>query len=1015
MGFDRAKADFFFNTLNNRQPALDILETQFGVPACATELATDVLNLLPGKPLQKINKALQAAKKAAQDEIKDIKRKIYLELGIIEVQTELGFQTITSDLSDSLLGESVLDFFNGIAGIMSIAGEVWGVATAIADKVQQVVDCLGQITTAESLRAPNSTLANQYATSKGYCKIDGKRTGEFVTEEGCLGAGGVWVPGVDPEQIKAYRENLEVKYAAERADLVNALSFISKTQAKIDEINSILTNRYLNPEQYPEPCFDGSIYIASEGKTVAEILEGTDFCVYLPGDEGYCSLGRSYSDKNSCEAAGGFWYETDFELPQTQFSVKPVVLDPPISKDKKFILTNTGIYYDSVKGGVSLPDNLEDLVECRSIIPEDSMKWLFKYNPNCGGKGETVTLKEFNEWAGSIFDLNDTSLEDDPQIQQYYNADTFLQEIMGERNRRLYDVSGYISELVASGYSDDSALVANAKQNVLAETEKYENKIRRRKKQIQVGVVLGSFPIGEVPVNDFTYLNDNNIQVPVAKQSDLAFSPGEVSSVVLPINVKYAISKEDALDSVYIQHLQVPKIGEGSIIKSASGIEASQAPVVSLTDDITTEDLIACYNFLEGNVELQPDSVKFNTNNTADTGNKYNAQIVASSFDTVYPSGVGIAQFKGICSFFSGTNTKATNYLSPLSAQYLQSPYKPLSYMRLPQGIDDFQSLLYRNTGFSLDCWVHMPTLMSSGYDGWDTSVESSSMHRILFANENRGGDKQVTDAERMEVFQDYDSVKGLLVGFTRDRRFTKNLSPTNNNGENPVDSDLKFYLAPTRSINTSSITFIPKASLDCFKDSADPQKYLGAVLSVTGAAGTTSALGDCSSVFKHLCITCDPSGEGKVAIYADGVELLSQNYINTFGFEKSPNIPSPLDSSSFSYKNIYENSLPASPLTFITSSVYQGDFWQWAGPGATGFTPWIIGGGYTDGMTNKEFGYDPSDDSGMNFLGSKEGGVRSGLNGMLGSFKLYKRAITSSEVLKNFNAQKGFFKNIKT
>ena len=304
---------------------------------------------------------------------------------------------------------------------------------------------------------------------------------------------------------------------------------------------------------------------------------------------------------------------------------------------------------------------------------------------------------------------------------------------------------------------------------------------------------------------------------------------------------------------------------------------------------------------------------------------------------------------------------------------------------------------------------------MSSGYDGWDTSLESSSMHRILLGNENRGGDKQVTDIERMEVQQDYNSVKGLLVGFTRDRRFTKNLPPSNDTGENPVDQDLKFYIAPTRSVNTSSVTFIPRAGLDCFKESSDPQRYLGAVLSVTGAAGTTSALGDCSSTFKHLSITCDPSGVGRVAIYCDGVELLSQNYTDTFGFTKSPNIPSPLDSSSFSYKNIYKNILPENSINYIPSAVYQKDFWNWDAPGATGFTPWIIGGGYTDGMTNREFGYPTNSSEGMNFLGSNNGGLRSGLNGLVGSFKLYKRAINSGEVLQNFNSQKGFFKNIKT
>ena len=92
---------------------------------------------------------------------------------------------------------------------------------------------------------------------------------------------------------------------------------------------------------------------------------------------------------------------------------------------------------------------------------------------------------------------------------------------------------------------------------------------------------------------------------------------------------------------------------------------------------------------------------------------------------------------------------------------------------------------------------------------------------------------------------------------------------------------------------------------------------------------------------------------------------------------------------------------------------MYQKDFWHWGDPGAAGLTPWIVGGGYTDGMTNIEFGYDRNSSDGMNFLGSQDGGLRSGFNGFIGSFKLYKRALHPSEVLRNFNAQKGFFKNI--
>jgi hypothetical protein len=73
-----------------------------------------------------------------------------------------------------------------------------------------------------------------------------------------------------------------------------------------------------------------------------------------------------------------------------------------------------------------------------------------------------------------------------------------------------------------------------------------------------------------------------------------------------------------------------------------------------------------------------------------------------------------------------------------------------------------------------------------------------------------------------------------------------------------------------------------------------------------------------------------------------------------------------------------------------------------------TYFTPWIVGGGWTDGIP-----INPSTREG-GFMGTRHG-LTSGLNGFVGSLKFYSRPLNSSEVLANYNAQKGFFKNIAT
>ncbi len=1006
MGFDINQANAIFNVASNRDPVSDILQTQFGVPECVLNLSQDVLSLLPTSPLNQINKSIEKGKQRAQDKIKEIKRKIFRELGVLEVGTEQGVIGLFSQINDAILGEGGKSFLEGLGALgemFGAAAAVWGeVVTPILDKVDEAAHCLDLLQATEALKKSNSALAKDYINSD------------------------LASVGLDVTALQNYEVDYATKYASERQDLINTMAYVAKAQIIQNEINQILDNRFNDPEKYPEPCFAADTMITQpNGAEIAlkYITSGTDFCVVDPEATGYCSLGQAYTNKNDCEAVGGIWTQIDPKLlPQASFSVKPTELDPPISRVGKFILTNTGIYYDTVGGGLELPNNLEELVECSSIIPDTALRWMFEYDPNCGGKGESVTLAQFNKWANTVFDIEAaTDIEEAPGIQAYYKNDTMLQQIIGERNRHLYDLSSYVGDLITSGYATDSALVLNQKQQIQAANSRHENKVKRRKKQIQIGVIFGDFAVGEIPINDFTFLQKHHIDIALEKQEKLVFNPGEVSSVVLPLDTQYSIVREKILDTVYLDHLLVGEVGRGSIVTAASSVAATAGTVLSLTDNITTEGLIACYNFLEGNVEVDPDSSRFEVTNTADKNNvRYNAQIVASSFDTVYPSGVGIVQFQGICNFFSGIggvggNSKAGWYEA--SAQYLQAAYRPMSYMRLPNGVDDFESLLYRNSGFSFETWVHMPTLITSGAGGWDESVGASSLHRIILGNENRGGFYYNENVEILTPNKDSESVLSLLMGFTRDRRFTKNLPPSEDSFQNPIDDDLKFYMAPTQAVNTSAITFIRRPGPDgeCHPQLSTGQRYVGLVLDAS-ATDTDSGerIGDCSSSFKLLTVTADPADEGTVSIYCNGVKLKSQNFITTFGFKGPPNIPGPLDPSSFVYSNIYKDNLPINSSPWIASSISQKDFWYFDGPDSGGFTPWIIGSGYSDGMTNIDFGYPNTSDEGMNFMGTSYGGRRSGLNGMLGSIKLYKRALKAKEVLKNYTAQKGFFENIE-
>ena len=127
MGFDRTQADYIFNVASNKDPVSDLLQTQFGVPECVMNLSNDVLGLLPSSPLQQINKSIEEGKQRGQDAIKEVKRKIYRELGILEAGTDGGVVGVFSQINDAIFGQGGLSLLEGLGAL----GEMFGAAAAV--------------------------------------------------------------------------------------------------------------------------------------------------------------------------------------------------------------------------------------------------------------------------------------------------------------------------------------------------------------------------------------------------------------------------------------------------------------------------------------------------------------------------------------------------------------------------------------------------------------------------------------------------------------------------------------------------------------------------------------------------------------------------------------------------------------------------------------------------------------------------------------------------------------------
>ena len=724
-------------------------------------------------------------------------------------------------------------------------------------------------------------------------------------------------------------ELLDSLYAGDKARLQKTTAFTSRCNDSLDLINTILRERAADPSL--EPCF----------------LDSAELDPFL-----------SQTNYKRCAPE-------DPEVGQEEQEVFRLTYGPPESSDGQYVLTTDGLYYDSQTGGLD-----PVFLAISGIVPVGD-QWKYDYDPNLGGKGQAVSIKSLNQFRDNIFDPD--RIDDSIGLQEYYNEDHFLAVLKQQRNKITFDLSADLQGFIDSG--EALSVVQNQRQLIISEVANHNNKINRRKKQIEVAVkapqIYGDatgplFPPGEVPINDFSYLADYNLSVDLERQNALIFKQADVVGIVLPIDVKFAKTSQKPR-SIAIDHINVPTVGRGAILYSPSSTNAGT--VLSLTDQIVNKDLFAIYNFLETTLEL-PSSINYPVTNCA-TENRYNnAQLVGASKRTLFVSGLGIPYFGGI------VKNKSTD---PAGASGLGS------YGKLPD-TKEFQDLTYSPSGFTIECWAHVPNIMDGGV-GWLSST-ASSLTKVILANENVGSASGVlavdhTGAERdldyLENKRGESFVRGMVCGFTRDRRITQaSAGYSNNNYDNDPASSLSFFIAPTQARDSSSASWI---------NNDDCQDYETFYKMKVDLSATD--FGNVSSQFVLIDIACDPRTD-TIKLFADGSLVATSAISAVFGVDIGipPSLPSFKKDNSFQY---------SSTTVDGPTVIKQGPLLN------TYYTPWIVGGGYTDGMYQHG-----------NFLGGDRGGITSGLRGHLGSLKFYARALDNSEVSKNYKAQQGFFKNIK-
>lgn len=722
---------------------------------------------------------------------------------------------------------------------------------------------------------------------------------------------------------------------------------------------------------------------------------------------------------------------------ETEDEIFRLTYGPPRSSKGTFLLSVDGLYYDSQNrtydDGTTSPST-EDL----KFVP-DAERWKLDHAPNLGGKGTAISMKDINDYMDTLLDIE--KIDDGLILKEYYEADHLIQTLNGHKNLTIGRLENTKSKIIED-FGSDSAMAVNIQQQIYSEIELYDIKIRKRKKQIELAVkapdlfgLSGMFAPGYIPVNDFGYLSKVNLSVALEKQRKLVLDQGDVSGVVLPLKPVF-VANESSRNSLILAPLTVsPDItgglaDTGQVGTEDAGETPGPAPVLTLTDPIHVSGLIASYNFLDNEVVSNGSDKYLVTNCTGDP--KQNAQIVGPSADKVFPKGLGLPRFTGIVNFVENQKPDVLSYAAPST--------EVGSYMKLP-GSKKMQDLFYNTSGASFDMWLYAPNL-TVGNNPWeiagvgtdakgviklnseDSSWLDSNYYRLILANENTGSnDAPLLDAVNLVNNFSTKYVRGMVMGFTRDPIFTvpngKPYTPDAFNGDQtgiaPADTvndpeKTCLFLAPTQSYSKEGCNFI-KAD-DCNPEDAF---FRGLAINLTVPNEAGESLFSVNSKFIHLNVSFDYSND-IIKVYLNGSKLTSGlvngeqktaaefKISDIFGTEPGQSIKVPTFKASSPTANSFEYG-PTVNARYVLGP--KNDQF---------FTPWIVGGGWTDGLPTS-YQTDNSDQPipqsfRGGFMGGT-GGIYSGFGGHIGSLKIYSTPLTDAQVTKNYTAHRSFFGNI--
>ena len=569
--------------------------------------------------------------------------------------------------------------------------------------------------------------------------------------------------------------------------------------------------------------------------------------------------------------------------------------------------------------------------------------------------------------------------------------------------------------------------------------------------------------IPRIPINDFSYLKESDI--PLKEQKRITLFSEDLDSIIAPYQAKYVVAPPN-IPNNSVENLAVDMIGYGDWVhrETSANLSATTPLYKSLTDDIVADNLLICYNFLDPGAITQPSGTLYALNNAAEGSPRLDGKLVGYDKSFVFPSGVGAAYFGGT---IFDERAMMNELWADVKGSYVRLPNITKEYpvYNVPyKGVTPLDNLFYSKKGVTLDFWAFVPKI--------HTDMTNYHRYRLAFACENSG--PVATDYVNAGTQGALGTRQGATTGATNENRTIGLIVGWRDKGS-PEDSPspygssgLEFCIAPTVGQNQNNETDPNKSwgHSVCIAEKwganvigsppADSVTEVGMYIpSGTASNGyrTSSGYGiqDVSGGYHHISITFNYE-EDEVKFHLDGELLATSSVTNTLGGNPNNTV---LPTATKIFRDDQSDTIDYNDPTvesYLGNTIYD----ERATPERVAFpvfTPWIIGGGYTDtipkipGTTYRPMGFLGSNTNnthqnslpgadvstitvaGAEFpagqhippLSSGKGATgstlrqipRSGLDGFLGSFKIYSKPLTTDEAKENYDAQRAFFQNI--